>query len=269
MQDPADTGFVSMESTINNDVTPTTTGIFAVTGKNRHVVQGTSILTLTDNYFVRRYRAKNSANVAFKDGGGWSKWTAPQLAEGWIKRVLAGINPFQQKIKDLFSDQIDTSVSLVQQAGKRWEGNVALNLDSIGNSGLIEIYETVLNRRKMLSIEGTPAINYGGANVAFAQLHFIIALKLVERSRIDQEVARIIHVLLHIVDVRFDAGIASLRQIARRIAKVIPRRLEALLSHSANPPSTILMSFTPNFSRTYATMLVLRISSFGNSTPVA
>jgi hypothetical protein len=135
-----------------------------VKGKNRYTIQGTSVLTLSDNYVIMRYRARLPANAAYTSG--WSKWTEPQLAEGWIKRVLAGINPFQQRIKDLFNHEINTSVSLVQQAGKRWEGNVALNLDNINESGLIEIYETVLNRGKDLSINGTPAINYSGANDA-------------------------------------------------------------------------------------------------------
>jgi hypothetical protein len=159
----------SDDSKVNNAVSPPTTGIVAVEGKNRHTIEGTSILTLSDNWIVMRYRAKDPnhpANLADPDGSGWSKWTEPQLAEGWIKRVLAGINPFQQRVKDLFNHETNTSVSLVEQAGKRWEGDIALNLDNINDSGLIEIYETVLNRGKMLSIDGTPAINYGGANDA-------------------------------------------------------------------------------------------------------
>ncbi len=153
-------------SSTNNAATPPTTGIVSVQGKNRHTIQGTSILTLSDNYLIMRYRARDSANAAYENGGGWSKWTEPQLAEGWIKRVLAGINPFQQRVKDLFNHEANTSVSLVEQAGKRWEGDIALNLDNINDVGLIEIYETVLRRGKDLSINGTPAINYGGANDA-------------------------------------------------------------------------------------------------------
>ncbi|MEO0016718.1 MAG: hypothetical protein RLZZ522_1, partial [Verrucomicrobiota bacterium] len=132
--DPTDVK--SPDSISNNDVVPATSGIFAVTGKNRHTIQGTSILTLSDNYVIMRYRAKTSANAAYQAGGGWSKWTEPQLAEGWIKRVLAGINPFQQRVKELLNHETNTSVSLVEQAGKRWEGNIALNLDNINDSGL-------------------------------------------------------------------------------------------------------------------------------------
>ena len=60
--------------------------------------------------------------------GVWSQWTTPQLAEGWIKRVLKGINPFNQRITDLYNTSINTDVSVLTQAGKRWEGDVALSL---------------------------------------------------------------------------------------------------------------------------------------------
>lgn len=143
-----------------------------VEGKVRHIIEGASILTLTDNYFTMRYRAKPGTAAATATGGNatipgaWSRWMPPQLAEGWIKRVLGGINPFEQRITDLFSNQVNTDVSLLTQAGKRWEGNVALNLANIDNFGLIEIYETVLNRGKELSIAGAPPLNVPAANDA-------------------------------------------------------------------------------------------------------
>ncbi len=138
----------------------------SINGKTRHVIQGNSLLTLTDNYFIMRYRARNANNAAFVSGEGWSKWVDPQLAEGWIKRALAGINPFQQRVTDLFSNAVNTDVSLVQQAGRRWEGDIALNLSNISSFGLIEIYETILRRGKGLSIEGSEPINYAPANDA-------------------------------------------------------------------------------------------------------
>lgn len=147
-----------------------TTG--SIVGKVRHVIEGTSLLTLTDNYLTMRYRARLTTNAGYvspsatTNPGGWSQWTEPALAEGWIKRALAGINPFGQRVTDLFNNAINTDVSLVQQAGKRWEGDIALSLSNINAFGLIEIYETILRRGKMLSIEGTPAINYGAANDA-------------------------------------------------------------------------------------------------------
>lgn len=97
----------------------------------------------------------------------WSPWTQPQLAEGWIKRVLAGINPFNQRTSDLFNNPANTTANIISQAGHRWEGDVALNLDSLNSYGLIEIYETVLNRGKAISINAAGGgINYGPANDA-------------------------------------------------------------------------------------------------------
>ena len=122
---------------------------------------GSGIQALIDNYLIMRYRPKNTAHPLFDQ---WSAWTQPQLAEGWIKRVLAGINPFNQRVTDLFNNSVNTDVSILTQAGPRWEGDVALNIDTINDRGLIEIYETVLRRGKLLSIES--GINFGPANDA-------------------------------------------------------------------------------------------------------
>jgi hypothetical protein len=127
------------------------------------------VQALSDNYLIVRYRAISpNHSTRFDQLGtpiaGWSKWTEPALAEGWIKRVLAGINPFNQRITDLFANRVDTSASILTQAGTRWEGDVALSLENINDYGLIEIYETVMNRGRMLSIDA--GINYGPANDA-------------------------------------------------------------------------------------------------------
>ena len=135
----------------------------------RAVWGGTAdVKTLSDNYVIMRYGMRD---VLDTDGDGdrnevlrYAQWSKPQLVEGWIKRVLAGINPFNQRVTDLFNNNISTDSSLLTQAGKRWEGDVALNLDTINDFGLIEIYETVLRRGKGLSIGA--GINYGPANDA-------------------------------------------------------------------------------------------------------
>ena len=127
----------------------------------RRTLGGAGIQALSDNYVVMRYRPVRADHPLV---GQWSEWTEPRLAEGWIKRVLAGINPFGQRLTDLYNNAVNTDVSLLTQAGRRWEGDVALNLDTINNYGLIEIYETVLRRGRMLSIEA--GFNYGPANDA-------------------------------------------------------------------------------------------------------
>ncbi len=123
---------------------------------------GSPLLVMSDNYFTMRYRAKASSNNVA--GTTWSRWMPAKLVEGWIKRVLAGINPFNQRVKDLYNNAVNTDVSLLTQAGSRWEGNVALSLASINDFGLIEIYETVLNRGKNISVDS--GYDYGPANDA-------------------------------------------------------------------------------------------------------
>jgi len=144
-------------------------------GVNRYTLGGSGIQTLSDNYIIMRYRPNLTTHPGYVDlsasgltdaekEAAWSEWTVPQLAEGWIKRVLAGINPFNQRSGDMFSNSVNTEGSMLTQAGGRWEGDIALNLESINDHGLIGIYETVLNRGKSLSIES--GINYGPANDA-------------------------------------------------------------------------------------------------------
>lgn len=89
----------------------------------------------------------------------------PQLASGWIKRVMNAVNPYEARIRDFEGDSPATVSSMLQQLGPRYEGPVALNPDKdvIENVGLIELYETVLNRGRELSINlsnpvSTPAI---------------------------------------------------------------------------------------------------------------
>jgi len=133
----------------------------AVVGGIPSAALNNPLLMVTDNWFTMRYKRKDSA------GGvqtGWSRWMAPVLVEGWAKRVLAAINPFNQRMTDLMSNAVNTDVSLVTQAGKRWEGDVPLNMDSVQNAGLIEIYETVLNRVKLFTLDS--GINYAPANDA-------------------------------------------------------------------------------------------------------
>jgi len=135
-----------------------------------YVLGGAGVQALSDNYIRVRYRPNRPTHplyVAKVNGQwpetGWSLWTS-ELAEGWIKRVLAGINPFNQRVTDLFNNQVNTDANILTSAGKRWEGDIALNLAKINDYGLIEIYETVLNRGRGLSIDA--GINYGPANDA-------------------------------------------------------------------------------------------------------
>ena len=130
-------------------------------------ITGPGLFTLTDNYFICRYRpAAAPLCTAPNNLQGWSDWTSPMLAEGWIKRVLRGINPFEQKFKSYQDNQVNTIVSMISQAGPPFVGAVPLNQAAANQLGLIEVYETVLRRGESLSINGLPAVNYGPANDA-------------------------------------------------------------------------------------------------------
>ncbi len=137
----------------------------AILGGSPTAPLGSPLLAMSDNYFTMRYRAKSTIPAyALTGNGTWSNWTRPVLVEGWIKRVLAAINPFNQRMTDLFNNAVNTDVSLLTQAGTRWEGDIALTLDAINDFGLIEIYETVLKRGKNISINS--GYDYGPANDA-------------------------------------------------------------------------------------------------------
>jgi hypothetical protein len=112
---------------------------------------GDPLIVFSDSYFTMRYKATDSN--AMVTGATYSDWMQPVLVESWVKRVLDGINPFNQRQTDLYNNPVSTDVSILTQAGKRWEGDVALNLNAIEDFGLIEIYETVLNRVKTQSLE--------------------------------------------------------------------------------------------------------------------
>ena len=124
----------------------------------------TGVQGLGDNYLSVRYRCTNTlADPAVTN---WSAFTDPVLVPGWIARVLAAVNPFDQRTTDLYDNPVNTTASIISQAGTRWQGNVPLNNASLTNSGLIALYQTILNVGKSLSIEAAPPINNGPANDA-------------------------------------------------------------------------------------------------------
>ena len=87
-----------------------------------------------------------------------SKRFIPQLVMGWVKRILDRINPYEARYTDFFSTESpNTNSSQIQIAGGPYAGPVALNPDKdvIENVGLIELYETVLERAKSLSIDNS------------------------------------------------------------------------------------------------------------------
>lgn len=130
------------------------------------------LLTLGDTWFICRHRG-----FAVRGETNWSGWIGDpsgggtpraQLAEGWIKRVIRGLNPFDARTADFHANATATYASMVLQAGRRYEGDIAFNPsgDNLNSLGLIEAYTTVLNRGRELSIEGLPPVNFSPANNA-------------------------------------------------------------------------------------------------------
>ncbi|MCQ2389899.1 MAG: LamG domain-containing protein [Kiritimatiellae bacterium] len=117
--------------------------------------QGDTLANMVNTYWICRYRAAtpNAPSYAVM-GDRWSEWCAPPaLAEGWVQRVLNNITPFNQRMTDLYNNAVETPISMIQLAGKPYTGDVALNQDNMTSVGLIELYETILNKAESLSLQ--------------------------------------------------------------------------------------------------------------------
>lgn len=115
-------------------------------------LSGAGTTTLEDHWFICRYTPLPGTFANANAPTNQSRWTEPMLAEGWIKRVLQKITPFEQRVTDYQNFPVNTIVSMIGQAGPRWIGAVPLNSQAVDNSGLIEIYTTLLNRALSLSL---------------------------------------------------------------------------------------------------------------------
>ena len=124
--------------------------------------QGDTLADMVNNFYVMRYRALVDTPAYQPTGGVWSDWVMPTLAEGWVQRVVNGVTPFTQRMQDLYNNPAETPVSMIQQAGAPYEGDVALNQDNLTSVGLIQLYQTVLNKAESMSL--TLGINDTAAN---------------------------------------------------------------------------------------------------------
>ncbi|MEM9533995.1 MAG: hypothetical protein AAGA23_23985, partial [Pseudomonadota bacterium] len=148
------------------------------------VIEGANIQTLSDNWYVARYRGLPACNNQTE----WSLYAGQpgatpleeraQLAEGWVKRVLARLNPFEARVQDFAAAETNNFTSMLIQLGERFEGDIALNSDpnNLNMIGLIEAYQTVMRRALTLSVDSTPPVDYGPANAAI----LLVASRLVD-----------------------------------------------------------------------------------------
>jgi hypothetical protein len=156
-------------------------------GLNFITIEGANPTTLTDNYFIVRYLAMdesdNPLDYAYEVcseqcslSQAWCSENAdcpggetcdpvapvvwggapgsppaapyPMLAEGWVKRVVRALNPFEDRANAFHASPTSTYASMLVQLGERYEGDIAFSNDPayLNSIGLIEAYETVLRR---------------------------------------------------------------------------------------------------------------------------
>ncbi|MHB1309580.1 MAG: hypothetical protein ACYC23_21110, partial [Limisphaerales bacterium] len=118
-------------------------------GTNEVSLSGANPFVMSDHYFAVRYRPTDTNGPT---GDLWSDWTY-NLAPGWVKRAMTGVNPFEQIFHDRVANAVDTRVSMISQAGGPYEGDVALNLSAASGAGLIATYQTIFNRAKSFSLD--------------------------------------------------------------------------------------------------------------------
>ncbi|MDR0993438.1 MAG: LamG domain-containing protein [Verrucomicrobiota bacterium] len=111
-------------------------------------IEGGGQFMLSDHYFAVRYRRADGLGPT---GTNWSRWVS-NLAPGWIQRVMNGINPYEQRLQDMVNHSPGLVVSMISQAGAPYEGPVALNAEAADSAGLIQIYQTVLERALSLTL---------------------------------------------------------------------------------------------------------------------
>ena len=126
-------------------------------GQATVTISGPGIETLVDAYFFSSYEHPvcGQASQWAGDPSGTEDTPVAKLGEGWIKRVISGLNPLQSRTTDFHSSPVNTYASMISLAGEPYTGPIAFNpdADNLESVGLIETYETVLRRGKGLSVE--------------------------------------------------------------------------------------------------------------------
>lgn len=138
-------------------------------------------ILLSDTLFYVRYRHRNepaswngvtyewagAANSSPKDNDldGEPDYR-PQLVQGWVKRVLDAVNPYEARIRDFTGDSPAAWSSMLRQLGPPYAGPVALNPSKnvVENVGLIELYHTILDRALDLTVRNGIPVTPGIGN---------------------------------------------------------------------------------------------------------
>lgn len=108
-----------------------------------------TLFMLSDHYFAVRYRRADGKGPT---GTNWSPWVS-SLAPGWIERVMTSITPYDQRYSDMTEYAPGLAQTIIEQCGPPYEGAVALNPDAVNEAGLIQVYQTVMDRALSLSLQ--------------------------------------------------------------------------------------------------------------------
>ncbi len=119
------------------------------------------LLALRDLAVLARYRGyedfcgEGTSRVSGDTVASRTKLARPRLAEGWVKRVLSQLNRYEARVRDLSRARVDTKITMIGQAGPRFEGPIAFSdsPENLNKIGLIQAYETVLQRVRALTID--------------------------------------------------------------------------------------------------------------------
>jgi probable HAF family extracellular repeat protein len=151
-----DTETVDPETNQLPDVAPNLWAKVEGADKNRLLVTGGDESIFIEKFYTCRYKIPGTQDE-------WSDFTKPSLYQGYLARVTNRINYFNQLVDDFRDNEVDTTTSLISFAGTRYEGNVALEQDD-QSLGLFDIYQTLLDKAKRLSIEAANPFNDSGVN---------------------------------------------------------------------------------------------------------
>lgn len=89
-----------------------------------------------------------------------SPWSPPMTVQGWLKRLVGGLNPFDSRVNNFHTgDGSFGYLTILEEAGPPTDPDVILSCDgdNLQNIGLINAYETAAEKVKQFTIYQAPA----------------------------------------------------------------------------------------------------------------
>lgn len=96
---------------------------------------------------------RNGASAGF---GQVSPWSSPMIVQGWLKRLVQGLNPFDARIQSFhdIAGENFTYNTMIEQAGQPYTGLTEFSCDpgNLQSIGLIEAYSAARDRVKEFTL---------------------------------------------------------------------------------------------------------------------